>query len=129
MNSAPRYYERTKHKKIYANTYWGAFRCELEQKYIDNRNDFVTEYNINSYYKMPSYMLRRFENIFAGDGQLYDHKETYKTRDGKCVIVISPYYVTEEGDKKLTEMGFVKYKPLYGDGTTTYVLVTYIGRK
>jgi hypothetical protein len=129
MNKGIYYCERTKHRKIFAETYWGHFKCELDQQYIDNRNEFVEELGIKSSYKFPKYMYSRFSEVMERSNPYrFDHIETYKTKDNKCVIVNSPYHTREEDEKALQELGFVKYKPLYGDGATTYILITHIGR-
>lgn len=125
------YCERTKHRKIFAGSYWGAFKCEISQSIIDNRNEFVEEFGIKSYYHMPKYMDRRFEHMMdRNNPRMFDHIETYKTKDNKCVIVNSPYHTTEQTEQKLNELGYVKYKPLYSDdnGTKTFIYITNIGR-
>jgi len=126
----PYFYEQTKHRKIFSPTYWGQFKYAIpEQDIIDNRNNFVTEFGIKAYYRMPSYMIRKHEKMLDRNTKYkIDHTETYKTHDNKCVIVNSPYYVTEEDEKALLELGYVKYKPLYVNGAKTYIYVTNIGR-
>ena len=125
------YCERTKYRKIFARSYWGHFKCEIDQSIIDNRNEFVEEIGIKSYYIMPKYMHRRFEHMMdRKNSSMFDHIETYKTKDNKCVIVNSPYCVTEETEQKLNEMGYVNYKSLYSEvgRTKTYIYITDIGR-
>ena len=126
----PYFYEQTKHPKIYACSYWGHFKYEIEnQDIIDNRNNFVTEFGIKAYYRMPNYMTRKHEQMLDRNTKCkIDHTETYKTRDNKCVIVNSPYYVTDEQEQALLELGYVKYKPLYSITAPTYIYVTNIGR-
>lgn len=130
MNNLPYFYERTKHPKIYACCYWGHFKNEEEdQEIIDNRNNFIPEFNIKAYYRMPKYMTRKCEKIVDLNTKYkIDHIETYKTRDNKCVIVNSPYFVTDQEEKDLLELGYVKYKPIYSTSAKTYVYVTDIGR-
>jgi hypothetical protein len=124
------YCERTKHRKIFAGSYWGAFKCEIDQSIIDNRNEFVEEFGIKSYYHMPKYMDKRLEHMMdRNNSKMFDHIETYKTKDNKCVIVNSPYHVTEQTEQKLNELGYVEYKPLYGESTKTYIYITNIGRQ
>ena len=124
------FYERTKYPKIYACSYWGHFKDEDESpEIIDNRNNFITEFNIKSYYRMPKYMIRKHEKMMDYNTKIsIDHIETYKTRDNKCVIVNSPYCVTDESEKVLLDLGYVKYKQLYSNSATTYIYVTNIGR-
>lgn len=123
------YCDRTKYKKIFSGSYWGAFKCEIDESIIDNRNKFVEEKGIKSYYNMPKYMIRRLEHMMnRNKSKMFDHIETYKTNDNKCVIVNSPYDVTEDNEKAIMDLGYVKYKPLYGEATNTYIYVTHIGR-
>ena len=131
MNNLPFFYEQTMHRRIYSPTYWGQFRHTInEQEIIDNRNNFVGEFNIKSHYRIPQYMRRKCEQMLdRNTKRKIDHTETYKTHDNKCVIVNSPYYVTDDDEKALLDLGFVKYKPLYTIGAKTYIYITNIGRE
>ena len=123
------YCDRTKYKKIFSGSYWGAFKCEINESIIDNRNKFVEEKGINSYYNMPKYMIRRLEHMMdRNKSKMFDHIETYKTKDNKCVIVNSPYYVMQQQEEALLSKGYVKYKPLYNNDAVTFIYVTHIGR-
>jgi hypothetical protein len=120
----------TKYPKIFGRAYWGAFEGEAKQHINDNRNDFVTEFGVKGHYKMPQYMHERVGGhlFYCGRPDWFDHIETYKTKDNRCIIVNSPYSVSEDSEKKLIGMGYIKYKPLYNDMATTYIYTTPIGR-
>ena len=135
----------TKYPRIFSKAYWGAFKGEA-QKYInDNRNDFVTEFGIKRYYKIPQYMRKlhgsKFDRNFWSSHFAphprpeilppkikLDHIEYYQTHDNYCIIVNSPYHVTEKEEEDIISQGYIKYKPLYNDMATTFIYITKIGR-
>lgn len=130
-SNMPYFSERTKYRKIFNDTYWGNFKDEhndLKQEIIDNRNAFVEEFGICARYNMPNYMHVRHRQRLALKPNLIDHVETYKTKNKKCVIVNSPYNVGPENEARLIEMGYMKYKPMYGGDSTTFVFVCDIGK-
>jgi len=117
----------TKHAKIFNNSYWGAFVGSAAQNINDNRNDFVKEFGIKGYYhRMPKYIFNKAHDPYCKYKR--DHVETYKTKDNRCIIVNSPYHVSEEEEQKILAQGYIKYKPLYNDMATTYIFVTPISR-
>lgn len=119
----------TKYPKIFARAYWSAFQGEAKKEINDNRNDFVEEFGIKGHYKMPKYMYKRLEHLMDHNTKLkIDHIETYKTNDNECVIINSPYYVTQQDEEALLSNGYVKYKPLYTNDAVTFIYVTHIGR-
>lgn len=123
------YCNQTKYPKIYCKAYWGAFKGEEDQSIIDNRNEFIKEFNIASYYRMPKYMIRQYGYLMdRNKSNFFDHIETYKTLDNKCIIVNSPYYTPVETETFLKNLGYTEYKPLYGIDKKTFIYVTYIGR-
>lgn len=130
----PYFYEQTNYPKIYGNSYWGHFKetellSAVEPELIVNRNNFIPEFDIKSYYRMPKYMLKKYETMLDMNSKYkIDHIETYKTKDNRCVIVNSPYFMTEEDEKALLELGYVKYKPLYRRGSMSYIYIVPIGR-
>jgi hypothetical protein len=77
----------TKYPKLFATVYWGRFEGEAKKEVIDNRNDFVTEFDISGQYEMPKYMCKKLEKLIDPYQLTIDHIETYKTKDNKCVIV------------------------------------------
>ena len=120
----------TRHPKIFGRSYWGAFENSAAQNINDNRNDFVTEFGVKGYYDLPKYMLRKHSDKTERSLSKIkiDHVETYKTKDNRCIIVNSPYSVSEEEEAKILAAGYIKYKPLYHDMATTYIFVTPISR-
>lgn len=121
----------TKYPRIFGRAYWGAFEGEAEKDINDNRNDFVAVFGVKSYYHMPKYMYRKCANVLSyhvNNGVKIDHIETYKTKDNRCIIVNSPYSVSEEEEEKIIAQGYIKYKPMYNWMATTYIYITPIGR-
>jgi regulation of enolase protein 1 (concanavalin A-like superfamily) len=122
----------TKYPKIFGRAYWGAFEGEASKDINDNRNDFVAEFEIKGYYKMPKYMYQKCGNLLSNhtsNGVKIDHIETYKTKDNRCIIVNSPYSVSQAEEAKILAEGYIKYKPLYNSMATTYIYITNIGRE
>lgn len=146
MTTTKTHADFTKYPKIFSQVYWGAFEGESAKDIIDNRNDFIKEFNIKSRYRFPQYMWKKYgvftdrhwvdEKATLGKWIIppmnkrckLDHIEIYKTRDNKCVIVNSPYSVSEAEEEKILELGYVKYKPLYNSMATTYIHIVPIGR-
>lgn len=139
------YCDQTKYPKIYCKAYWGAFKGEPSKEILDNRNDFIKEFDIKQYYKIPQYIRKlhgsKFDKNFWSSHFAphplpeilppklkVDHIESYKTKDNRCIIVNSPYHVTEKEEQDIISQGYIKYKPLYNDMATTFIYVTYIGR-
>lgn len=128
MDQPKNFAQQTKYPKIYGYCYWGHFHNEIEDKeIIENRNKFVSELNIKTYYIMPSYMVRKHEKLLKREHDYIDHTETYRTHDNKCVIINSPRNVTEEHEKRLLELGYIKYKKMYSTSANTYIYITKIG--
>jgi hypothetical protein len=122
----PTHANYTKYPKIFSTAYWGAFEGSAAQDINDNRNDFVKEFDIKGHYiKMPKYIFAKAHDPYCKYKR--DHVETYKTKDNRCIIVNSPYSVTEEEEAKILADGYIKYKPLYNNMATTYIYI--IGSK
>ena len=123
----PTHAKYTKHAKIFNKSYWGAFEGSAAQNINDNRNDFVKEFDIKSYYiRMPKRIFNKAHDPYCG--YKIDHIETYKTKDNKCIIVNSPYSVSAEEEEKIIAQGYIKYKPMYNSMATTYIYITPIDR-
>jgi len=111
----------TKYPSIFANTYWGWTGVDrvggdgLSDELLANRNRFVEEFDIVGLSR--SYLPYRLMN----DGA-YDHREAYRTRDGRIILVSSPY--TGPGDAEIHEKaGFVSYPKLYHTKADTWIKV------
>lgn len=134
----------TKYPRIYSQVYWGAFQGASAQDIIDNRNEFIKDFDIKSRYRLPQYMKKKHGysvdrnwedekerklNVFYQPKRCkLDHVEIYKTKDNRCVMVNSPYCVSEAEEAKILEMGYTKYKPLYNSMATTYIQIVPIAR-
>ena len=129
------YSDKTNYKNIYGHTYWGAFKVEGKlnsnndkfKKIINNRNSFITDYNIKKCYSTNTPVkLSTLVNYMRNDpkfGSSIDHVEVYLQNDGNYLIVISPYYVSSEDTKNLIDDGWKKIYDLYSNSTTSFVKV------
>lgn len=113
------YAEQTNYFDIFRKTYWGAFNSppnSLPENFIENRNKFITEFDIVS----CNYSRTNLQAIFGGD--FYDHQETYRTRDKRLVVVVSPY--DHEGTPDVASaLGFYLYAPMYHPWANTFIAV------
>ena len=127
-------YEQTKYPKIYTNTYWGNFKELVNKEIIDNRNDFVTKYNIKGWKnKSVGKILHEYGYIFKSRerpflsadkrGFFTDHLELYSTYKKNETIGIASYNYTlcEEKQQILLNDGWSEIYPLYGIGDKTYI--------
>jgi hypothetical protein len=119
MNKEKQYYEQTKYKNIYKNTYWGSFRDILSEEIINNSNNFIKEYDIKSHkpYRNRS-KLNRY--ICGLRHSMFDHVEYYITNDKDFIVITSPY--CNDNDYINNTLGFVKINNLY----TTHHSNTYL---
>lgn len=122
------YYEKTNYPKIYKKTYWGAFRDDknkVSNFVIYNRNRFIEDFNIQSYKRLV-YLENIIEYYRKKIGHLIiDHVEYYKTKkyvNGKfdCVLIISPYSVSPDEEKKILDNGWNKIYNMYSLTTKSY---------
>jgi hypothetical protein len=117
------YCNMTEYPKIFKNVYWGNFDNEtdkLEQNIIENRNNFVKEFEIVRVKNIPQkyHKYYNFEKRYNENKDFFDHVEEYKTKNNDYLVICSPYYNQDELAKKL---GYRKYKPLYSLGAFTYI--------
>jgi hypothetical protein len=113
----------TEYPKIFKNVYWGNFdnkTDKLEQNIIENRNNFVKEFEIVRVKNIPQkyHKYYNFEKRYNENKDFFDHVEEYKTKNNDYLVICSPYYNQDELAKKL---GYRKYKPLYSLGAFTYI--------
>lgn len=117
---------RTEYPNIYVNSYWGKFQSEPEINIIINRNDFIKEFKIKKYAsRVPAYVSKYTDKNHKGYKSWHsiDHREYYITHDGDWIVLNSPYGDIPEEDKALFSiLGWEKYKKMYSDHATTYVL-------
>jgi hypothetical protein len=130
----PTFSELTNYQKIYSHTYWGNFRSDPIMhpglEIIENRNKFITDYDIKRYTK-PSVNVRRY--IREERDHLYlDHVEYYRTIDNngvsKILLITSPYKSSNELDfiHEYEKYGWLKIYPLYH--TDAYTFAKYYDR-
>ena len=125
--------ELTQYPHIF-DCYWGNFEVEcndIPSLIIENRNNFVKEFNIKKLKYLPRYKQKLMgkTNIYdRNTNRFYDHTEVYYTNDKKYVLVSSPYKGRHDSTmNKSNEFyetnGFVKYKQLYCENAYTFVRI------
>ena len=116
----------TEYPNIYLNSYWGRFRSEPEMEIIINRNEFIKEYKIQKYaLRIPQYVLKYTDRNYQGYKGMrpMDHTEYYITHDYDWIVLNSPYGdLHEDDDVLLSKLGWEKYKKMYSEHATTYIL-------
>jgi len=118
------YGDYTDYPSIFNKTYWGAFQGEPEKDIIENRNQFIVDWEIEKKYKLPKYMLRKWGHLVDYNSNLIDHVEVYKTRNNTCVIVNSPYSIipASKEEIEIIKLGYLKTYPLYNDMALSYIV-------
>lgn len=145
-NSERTYYaDHTEYPNIYFNSYWGQIpERNPVFEIIINRNEFIKEYEIKHYAsRVPEY-VSKYTNLNYIDeftiqlesstqqlnqflhgyqGMPLDHAEYYITQDDDWILLISPYDDIHEDDAiLLSKLGWEKYKKMYSEHATTYIL-------
>ena len=114
-SKARTYAEATKYPELYADTYWGNFNNDTDRcaaAVIEARNQFAYEFDL----------VRQLNQYPLGDDHglphVFDHAEVYATRQGRVLVVFSPY---EKDVSLLEEAGLTRYGPsIYSTRTSTY---------
>jgi hypothetical protein len=136
------YYELTKYPNIFKNTYWGCFKGNKDDLdvIVNNRNQFIKDYNIKQTAKMTSNVRFDFNttfyrspnneydmidfkrNNYYNDHRYIDHLEIYKTRDNKMVVLSSPYKTLDDETKinVFKENGWNLLYDLYDKNALTF---------
>jgi hypothetical protein len=120
-------YEKTKHPRIYKNSYWGWFNefyqdaagayhtndtCKPE--IIQARNEFVENNNIVA----PCDYRCMHALQDSSTGRL-DHLESYRSKDGKIFVFCSNY----DDHKYPLSIGFIPCKNMYSTAAKTYMRI------
>jgi len=110
------YYLKTKYPELYSDTLWGFNKWSTDDKLFENRNNFVTDYNIKKYVKnRPKYIENEYDKL----GRDADHIECYITNDDMYyILIVSPYHDFKEENKKY---GWKRIYDLYCIGGYTYM--------
>jgi hypothetical protein len=145
-------YEMTKYPRLFDNTYWGTYEYNgdyFNSEIIDNRNNFVEEFNITKYgsnlpeyiYNQinPQYLFSKAFNNFNNSNEAKslqvrnyfndnnirkkfhtDHIEYYQSNDF-WIGIFSPYSMDDEDHIYALNFGYEPYNKLYSTATTTYI--------
>lgn len=115
------YYTHTNYPKIFNQTYWGAFdnsKNRLEEEIIENRNKFISTYNIKDIKpksKVPDYINKFIDrNVY----RFLDHTEVYITKDNNYVAISSPY---SDINSEHIENGWTEIPALYNTSAKTFM--------
>lgn len=105
----------TAYPKLYAGTYWGNFRLNMNAEsitaeIIQNRDAFAKRWRLRRL--LGSVCL--YPSI--GSGEDFDHPETYKDAEGWVVLVVSNYNAPPP-----RVLGMVRVAPIYCVGAESYV--------
>ena len=116
-----KFYSQTKFPNIFKNSYWGNFSGKGDQSIFNNRNNFVLEYDVKAYKKMPLYIQRPlYAEMNETQDFKYDHLELYVTKDKKYILICSPY--GDEYDDEFYTRGWMKIDKLYSPSASTYMI-------
>jgi hypothetical protein len=117
-----RYYEKTNYPQLFKKTYWGTFNADTDPNYsskiVANRNLFVENY------KIISVLEPKDRDVVRNSCDLFDHDEYYKTRDGKVVLLTSPYPNRFQNPSLVTlaeRLGFKQVFDLYCEKADSYI--------
>lgn len=127
----PQLYTLTKNPNIFKASYWGGGKRHcIPHQIIENRNKFVTDYGICRHVgKRPEY-VNKIAGINEGySRKAFDHVEVYFNNSSQYVVIVSPYWVSDESFQLLTSKGFTVYEPLYTTDATTFIKVINKGAK
>tara|TARA_R110001592_G_scaffold51823_1_gene159231 strand:+ start:836 stop:1234 length:399 start_codon:yes stop_codon:yes gene_type:complete len=123
--------EMTNFNRIYKGSYWGGFKYKEENKeIIDNRNNFIVDYNIKK--RVTQLPIRRSQKHLGTNNRipnpksvnsLFDHMEYYYTHDKQYVIIASPYNGNATMNDFFDNLEFKKIYNLYYSNASTYCLV------
>ena len=114
-----KFYELTNFPKIYKNTYWGRFTDDCDKSIIENRDNFIINYDVKACVKMPQYIERVIDDEKQILGSyFYDHLEFYKTNHNEYILICSPY---GDWDDKFHSFGWTRINQIYSPSASTYM--------
>jgi len=119
--------ERTDYQKLFGKVYWGR-RDQAEDVIIQNRNEFVTEFNISkSKVDLPGKRMNNevhpgWPNLCLGKNFKTDHFEMYQKKDKAGYVALFSNYGKMPLPQVLIDLGYKLYKPLYIGGAMTYLV-------
>jgi hypothetical protein len=109
-----RMFEYTKHPMLFKKSNWGLIDTSFENsdpQIIANRDLFAEEFNVIKYIGNDSPQSGH---------QIFDHCELYQCKN-EYLYIVSHHGADDSIDKCATENGFVKYKKLYTENSSTYI--------
>lgn len=120
-------YQYTQYPNIFKNVYWGHFKEPIEKNIIENRNNFIKEFDIIKKKDLTK-KLDNFGWEESDNDRMFDHRECYIDKNGNYILIISPYAVINQGEIRrsdiylsLIQKGFIVYDRLYANSATTFI--------
>ena len=110
-------YEKTEYPEIYMNTYWGNFTDDADEEIINNRNNFIKDFEIIGIMKEEKKMIELKQILINKYLTFFDHIEIYKTINNTYIFITSPY-----GLEKNEMLGFKKIYNLYSHYSNTFYI-------
>lgn len=115
----------TKYSRIYKKTYWGNFKTgenenrEEELKDIfENRNKFITDYEIKDIKNKQMRDIEKYINYLKNSYKNIDHLEIYKLKNNDYLFLNSPYV-----DNNYNMDGWNKIYKLYNNTAESFIKI------
>lgn len=119
------YKKYTAYPKKYEGSYWGNFPVIPETNIVENRNNFITDFNIDKFVKhMRKYIRKADKVIIPFEKKIYfDHYELYSINDSKTLLaVISPYNgAIEEIKEQIIADDWTEIYPIYSNQSVSFI--------
>ena len=124
---AKRYREYTAYPKKYEHTYWGSFYHNPEPHIVENRNRFITDYDIKNFVKHTKKYRNKASKIFKDIERhfWFDHFELYSLNNSENLLaVISPYSGrnTETRDE-IIGYGWTEIYPIFSSSSASFIYI------
>jgi hypothetical protein len=125
MSRDTSFYQYTEYPKIYEGSYWGNFDSKPEDNIANNRNSFITDYNIKKYVKHMSRYGKKIEKYMKQYSWFNGrHLELYSINDSKTLLALySPYdaYHNKDYKQQVIADGWTEIYPLYSNTAVSFV--------
>lgn len=123
---AKRYREYTAYPKKYEHTYWGNLVGIPEPHIVENRDRFITDYDIKNCVKYIKKHSNKAHKIFKDIERhfWYDHFELYSLNNSENLLaVISPYGGMPDTKTRdeIIGYGWTEIYPIYRNSATSFI--------
>lgn len=122
--------EYTAYPKKYKNSYWGNFGSIPEAHIVENRNRFITDYDIKNFVKHTKKYCYKADKVIKTfeRNKWFDHYELYSLNNSENLLaVISPYNgAIREMRDEIINSGWTEIYPIYTDDATTFIFKIFL---